>query len=84
MKVVKKIKETTIGIKLERKQIDAKEIKSKAKAASEYCLNATTFNIQNEDKPWEYILIPHSVVKLNMSLDFLINTYEIEKLEDLK
>lgn len=84
MKVVKKIKETTIGIKLERKQLDAKEVKSKAKASSEYCLNETTFNIQNGDKPWKYILIPHSTVKLNMLLEFLVNMYGIVNLEDLK
>ena len=66
------------------KEIDDKDVKAKAKAALEYCLNATAFNIQNEGKPWKYVLIPHSVVKLNMSLDFLVNTYGIEKLEDLK
>ncbi|MGL5153297.1 MAG: hypothetical protein ACRC7N_22275, partial [Clostridium sp.] len=60
------------------------DVKAKAKAALEYCLNATAFNVENGGKPWKYILIPHSVVKLNMSLDFLVNTYEIEKLEDLK
>ncbi|WP_097033375.1 hypothetical protein [Clostridium tertium] len=66
------------------KEIDDKDVKAKAKAALEYCLNATAFNIQNRGKPWKYILIPHSVVKINMSLDFLVNTYGIEKLEDLK
>ena len=66
------------------KEIDDKDVKAKAKAALEYCLNATAFNIQNGGKPWKYILIPHSVVKLNMSLDFLVNMYGIENLEDLK
>ena len=47
---MKNFKETTVGIKLERKQLDAKGVKYKAKAASEYCLNVTTFNIQNWDK----------------------------------
>ncbi len=66
------------------KEIQYKDVKSKAKAALEYCLNATDFNVKNEGKPWKYVLIPHNAVKLNMSLDFLVNMYGIEKLEDLK
>lgn len=66
------------------KELDAKDVKAKAKAALEYCLNATAYNIQNGGKPWKYVLIPHNAVKVNMSLEFLVNMYSIEKLEDIK
>lgn len=49
----------------------------KAKAAKEYCDNATLYNKNIQGKPWKYVLIPHDQVKLNMSLDYLIKTFEI-------
>lgn len=66
------------------KELDANDVKAKAKAALEYCLNATAYNIQNGGKPWKYVLIPHNAVKVNMSLEFLVNMYGIERLEDIK
>lgn len=66
------------------KELDAKHVTAKAKVVLEYCLNVTAYNIENEGKLWKYILIIHNEVKINMSLDFLVNTYGIEKLEYLK
>lgn len=66
------------------KELNANDVKSKAKAALEYCVNATEYNIQNGGKPWKYLLIPHNVVRLNMSLEFFSKEYEISELNDLE
>lgn len=62
------------------KEIDDKDVKAKAKAALEYCINATVYNLKNGGKPWKYVLIPHNFVRVNMSLNFLVNEYGIENL----
>jgi len=46
---------------------------AKAKAAIQYCNSATEYNTDNGGKPWKYILISSSEVKVNSSLKFLIN-----------
>src|SRR5574344_2038261 len=55
--------------------IDALEVQQKAKAALEYCKNATEYTIKNQGKPWKYVLLPHDSVKYNMSLDYLVKQY---------
>lgn len=52
--------------------IPTEEVQSKAKAALEYCKNATDYTIQNCGKPWIYVLLPPDSVKLNMSFDYLM------------
>ena len=44
----------------------------KASAAKIYCETATNFNEKNSGKHWEYILLPHSEVKLNYSFKYLL------------
>jgi type III restriction enzyme len=56
--------------------VESEIVQSKAKAALNYCINATEYNQQINGKPWKYILIPHDAVKLNMSLQYLFNQYE--------
>ncbi|RJP96350.1 MAG: type III restriction endonuclease subunit R [Desulfobacteraceae bacterium] len=51
--------------------IDTNEVKEKSQAALVYCRNATEFTTQNSGKPWNYILIPHDAVKMNMGFDTL-------------
>lgn len=55
--------------------IDDLEVQQKAKAALEYCKNATEYTIKNQGKPWKYVLLPHDSVKYNMSLDYLVKQY---------
>jgi len=59
------------------KDINNKEVQEKAKAALEYCLNATKIDL--DGKQWKYVLIPHDVVTLGTSFGALafkhIRTY---------
>ncbi len=55
--------------------IDDTEVQEKAAAAKQYCKYASEFNSQNSGKPWQYVLIPHNVVMLNMSFAYFINSY---------
>lgn len=56
--------------------IETEQVQSKAKAALNYCINATEYNKQINGKPWKYILIPHNAVAVNMSLNNLFHQYE--------
>src|SRR3989344_4412660 len=55
-----------VEIKAER-DIDDAQVQEKAEAGKKYCEAATTFNLANGGKKWTYVLIPHTVVALNMS-----------------
>jgi type III restriction enzyme len=52
------------------------DVQKKAKAALEFCHNATEFNLANGGKQWKYILIPHNAVMLNMSFGSLMQMFE--------
>ncbi|KAB2952160.1 type III restriction endonuclease subunit R [Heliorestis acidaminivorans] len=67
-----------------RNDVDTREVRSKAKAALEYCKYATEFTVKNEGKPWKYVLIPHDVVKVNMTFNFLVEKYEINDLKSIE
>ena len=56
--------------------VETEQVQSKAKAALNYCINATEYNKQINGKPWKYILIPHNAVAVNMSLNNLFHQYE--------
>lgn len=58
------------------KDIPTEEVQSKAKAALEYCKNATEYTMKNAGKPWIYVLLPHDSVKLNMAFDYLMKQYQ--------
>jgi len=60
-------------------EVITSDTQEKAKAALQYCQYATEFTTQNNGKSWEYILIPHNVVLLNMSFEHLIKIYKREK-----
>lgn len=47
-------------------------VQDKASAAREYCRAVTVWNETNGGKPWEYILLPHSEVRLNSSFRYLM------------
>lgn len=58
------------------KDMDAPEVKDKARAACEYCKHATTYNIEHNGKALKYLLIPHDVVLPNMSFDYFTRKFE--------
>ena len=61
-----------------RDDVETEQVQSKAKAALNYCINATVYNEQTGGKPWKYILIPHDAVQVNMSLKHLCSQFEIK------
>lgn len=56
-------------------EMDSQDVQDKAKAATVYCQNATSFTTQHGGKPWQYVLIPHGVVQVNMGLGRLVGEY---------
>lgn len=56
--------------------METADVQEKADAALQYCKHATDFTTKHGGKPWNYILIPHDVVKVNMSFENLVKVYE--------
>jgi len=56
--------------------IDAADVQEKAKAALEYCKNATDYTINNNGKPWKYLLIPHNDVTLSNSFNYFSHRFK--------
>lgn len=53
----------------------------KAKAATEFCNAATSFNYENGGKSWKYLLISHDEVRLNSSFSYLAqNSVKFEQI----
>ena len=52
-------------------EINNLEVQAKAQAAQNFCETATSYNLSNGGKVWEYILLPHSEIHLNSTLRFL-------------
>lgn len=65
-----------IEVKAER-DIENQEVQEKAEAGKKFCESATDFNSRNRGKKWGYLLIPHNVIKLNMSFISLVESYSI-------
>lgn len=55
------------------------EVQEKAHAALTYCHYVTEYNLQNNGKPWKYVLIPHNAVMVNMSFEVMVSQYKINK-----
>jgi type III restriction enzyme len=48
------------------------EVRSKAEAAMEWCRHASDYAASQRGKPWSYAILPHDVIKENMSLAGLL------------
>ncbi len=57
-------------------EITSEEVKEKKRAALEYCKNASEYTTLHCGKPWEYVLIPHGMVMVNMTFETLVKMYE--------
>lgn len=55
-----------VEIKAER-DIDDAEVFEKAEAGKKYCDAATKYNTENRGKTWKYVILPHTIIKPNMS-----------------
>ncbi len=60
-----------------RKNLYDIDVQEKKKSAEEYCKYATEYNMENEGKPWKYLLLPHDVINRTSSFKYLIG-YNIE------
>ena len=70
--------ENTIYLVETKKETDinTEEVQQKAKAALEYCKNATEYTTKNNGKPWIYLLLPHNSVSLNYDFSYYAKEYE--------
>lgn len=62
--------------------IDNIDVKEKAQAALQFCKHASNHTLKNNGKEWKYILIPHNVVQLNMTFEYLVKKYE-KKIDEI-
>lgn len=58
-------------------EMDDPEIQAKARAAVEWCKNATQHELKHGGKPWTYLLIPHDVITESKTMQGLVATYGI-------
>jgi type III restriction enzyme len=56
--------------------IDDADVRDKARAAALWCQRATAHELQNEGKPWKYLLIPHDAVTASRTFAGLARAYE--------
>lgn len=56
-------------------ELEDEIVQKKTKAAIHWCELATNHAIQNEGKPWSYLLIPHTAVRLTSSILGLANQF---------
>jgi len=60
------------------KEMDDDVVLAKAKAAAIWCEHASAHALENDSKPWKYLLIPHDKIQENMTLDALAKMYQVE------
>ncbi|MDE6649982.1 MAG: DEAD/DEAH box helicase family protein [Muribaculaceae bacterium] len=60
------------------KDMDDLDVLAKAEAAREFCRRATEFTAQNGGKPWEYIIIPHTLVDRSYSFDYILQQVKLK------
>lgn len=58
-------------------QLQDPVVSAKARAAVEWCGHATAHELENDGKPWRYLLIPQESVTDNMTLEGLILRYQM-------
>jgi type III restriction enzyme len=57
------------------KEMEAVDVLDKAKAAREYCKNASLHTAAYGGKPWRYALVPHTAVTLNRGVKSLLEEF---------
>jgi type III restriction enzyme len=60
------------------KEVNTDEVQEKARAAEEWCERASEHELQNDGKPWKYVLIPHNVIQPSATLAGLISRFSKE------
>ncbi|MDD5095073.1 MAG: type III restriction endonuclease subunit R, partial [Dehalococcoidia bacterium] len=62
-----------------RNQMDNDDVLAKRDAAVTWCERASAYAASCGDKPWRYALIPHDLIKENMTLEWLVQTSGLTK-----
>ena len=57
------------------KDMEAPDVRAKADAAVIWCKNASDYSVQNGGKPWRYVLIPHTAIAVNKTVDGLAGQF---------
>ena len=60
-------------------QMDDAIVLAKKEAAIKWCKNASDYTAANGGKPWRYVLIPHNVIAVNMTLDGLARQFGMDE-----
>lgn len=60
-----------------RSDLDDDDVRDKARAAREWCRNASEHTKENGGNPWCYLLIPHDSIKENMTFSGLVNASSV-------
>jgi type III restriction enzyme len=56
-------------------QLEDSIVLAKKEAAIKWCKNASDYAAANGGKPWRYVLIPHTAIAVNMTVDGLAGQY---------
>ena len=59
-------------------QMEDAIVLAKKEAAIKWCKNASDYAAANGGKPWRYVLIPHTAIAVNMTVDGLAGQYGCE------
>ena len=57
------------------KDMEATDVTSKRDAAVLWCKNASDYSTKNGGKPWRYLLIPHTAIAENKTVDGLVGQF---------
>jgi len=58
-----------------RNEMDAVDVLAKKESAIEWCVKASEYSLENNGKPWRYVLIPHDEIAENITLSGLANRF---------
>ncbi|SDE13009.1 hypothetical protein [Sporomusa acidovorans] len=59
-------------------EIASQDVQDKAAAAIQWCKHATAHELAVGGKPWRYVLVPHTSVQENMTIQGLAATFMVK------
>lgn len=60
------------------KDVNDLDVQAKAEAAREFCRRASEFTASNGGKPWQYIIIPHTLVDRGYSFNYILQQANLQ------
>ena len=58
-----------------KNELEAEDTQEKKRAALQYCLHASEYNLKHGGKRWGYLLVPDDEIQLNRDFPFYMRTY---------